>query len=1817
MSAAELVSELATAGVELWEEDGRLRFRAPQGALTDVLRERLAADRDAVLAYLRDPFAEPLVPDPDGEHLPFPLTEVQSSYLLGRTDAFAYGKIGCHAYLEYALPGSVPPERAADAWRALVERHTALRTVYHPDGQQVLKDLPPYEIPVAGADRADRIREELSQRTYDPAVWPLFDVRLTHSAERLLVHLSVDLLVTDFSGVQQLLGELEQLCVGPERALEPVPISFRDHVLAERRLRDSARWARDRAYWLDRVDTLPPAPELPVLAEESGQAVRFRRLADRLSAGEAAQLRNRAAAHDLTVSNVLLAAYAEVIGRWSAKPRFTLNLPVFAKRPVHPDIGRVVGDFTSVTLLAVEPDPRAPFTDRARVLGARLFEDLDHGLYSGVEVLREAGRRTGPALMPVVFTSTLQGAEAPASGPGKVVYGVTQTPQVWIDCQVMESGGEVLLGWDVREGVLPDGLVDDAFAAYAALVRELAASDAPWRSTDPVPLPAAQAARRAEVNATDRPLPEGLLHDRVFAAAAAHPERPAVIAPDRTLTYAQLLAHSRAVAARLRDAGVVPGDRVAIVMDKGWEQIPAVLGTLDAGGVYVPVDTVHPPARRARVLASSGAVAVLTQPRLADAYEVPSIAVDALEPSDAAEPRPVDPDDAAYIIYTSGSTGEPKGVEVSHRAALNTVADIDDRFGVGPDDRVLALAQLGFDLSVYDVFGPLAHGGALVLPDPERRGDPSHWSDLAARHRVTLWNSVPAQLQMLYDFLASGTGSGHVAALAGLRLGLLSGDWIPVRLPDRVRALLPGLRLISLGGATEAAIWSIHHPIEQPVDPDRPSILYGRPLANQTFHVLDEALRPRPDWVPGELYIGGSGLAIGYHGDREATARSFVGHPVTGERLYRTGDLGRYLPGGDIEFLGREDGQVKIRGHRIELAEIEAALTGHAAVGAAAVLAVGDSPLERRLVAFAEPGRIAEASSPDDRSSPDDKLERRARAAADAAGVDEPRRVADFARLLDEASLTSMLDALRARGLFADAGAAHSVDEVLAAAAAPRHHRVIRRWLRVLSGEGLLARDPESGRYRLSDGVGRLSPAAGWQRVADVWSDELGPTELLDYLRSNADQLDALMDDRVAAVDLLFPGATMETADAAYRENVMSAYLNRVVAEALSTAAEELPPGRPLRVLEVGAGTGASTAGALPALDGFPVEWLFTDVSPFFLERARERFGDDPRLRYGLYDVDASPREQGLVTGSFDVVVCAGVLNNARDTAAALTALRSLLAPGGLLLVTEPTREHYEILISQAFMMTGAEDLRRADDADGADATFVTREQWLRLFEEAGGRTEVCLPEPGHALEPLGQHAFAVRFKSDRSPVDPFALAEHLAARLPVYMLPAALHIVDELPLTANGKVDRKTLATWAAVPDEVANTTEAAAESAEPADELEQRLTEVVARALGVASVARDRSLFDLGADSLVLAQLSARLIEELPEAADQQFDTLLRELLNRPTVADLARHLRGGATSDAIGSEGGGSASALLTLVEDPAAPDSGGGVLQVLVHEGIGTMAPYRELAGALGSYGPLVGLAVGDVDTCVDIPADRFVERLAAEHVRRLTATGADRFRLTGYCLGGQLATEIARQLTEGGALVERLTVVSSSPPAFVCEDELLIEHAFARVLGAAPAAAGYPDDEEELGAALRAILDATPGRVEAGAFAALCGEPRLEAVARRMRALAELPQQERLAAIARTLGGDGDAAHVPGLYRVFRHAFAAASLHTTEPYAGDITLVRPRGRLRFLAGFGQEADELWREVCLGDLTVVDVEGDHFSCLRAPQVAEVAAAAGGTP
>ena len=893
------------------------------------------------------------------------------------------------------------------AWRRLIARHDMLRAIVLPDGQQqILETVPPYQIPVLDLRGADgpqreaglqRVRQAMSHQVLPSDRWPLFEVRATLLDGVVRFHVSFDFLIGDAWSWQVLMRELVRFYADPAAELPPLAVSYRDYVLALADYERTPGFARDLDYWRGRLADLPPAPELPLARSPASLGrPRFERHAGYLPRSAWSRLKERASRSGLTPSGVLLAAFSEVLAAWSKSPRFTINLTLFNRLPLHPQVNELIGDFTSLTLLAVDTSQAGSFEARARRTQAQLWEDLDHRTVSGVRVLRELARGQGGAaraFMPVVFTSTLnvvnQGQQDGADGPDAEEepqsdgrYEISQTPQVWLDHQVREERGRLFYNWDVVADLFPPGLIEAMFVAYRELLGRLAAEEAAWASEGFDLLPAAQRDERAAVNATAADFgaaARGLLH----ALVAGPDDRPAVDAPGRVLTYRELHREARALGHRLRALGARPNRLVAVVMEKGWEQVVGVLGVLESGAAYLPIDPDLPTDRRRYLLENGEVEIAVTQAwldeRFAERGEWPEgirrLRVEAGTPGAAEEPAPLapvqGPADLAYVIFTSGSTGQPKGVMIDHRGAVNTVLDMNQRFRVGREDRVLALSSLSFDLSVYDVFGLLAAGGTIVFPAADRRRDPAHWAERLESAGVTLWNTVPALLEMLAEQAAHGRlvpsqSPQSPPPARTLRTVLLSGDWIPVSLPGRIRRLpwaAPDVEVVSLGGATEASIWSILHPIGE-VDPAARSIPYGRPMLNQTFHVLDGRLQPRPTWVPGQLFIGGTGLAQGYWRDAAKTAASFITHPQTGERLYRTGDLGRYLPGGDIEFLGREDSQVKIRGYRVELGEIEAVLAGHRQVRDAVVLARdGGAPGEKRLAAYlvAEPGAALEA----------------------------------------------------------------------------------------------------------------------------------------------------------------------------------------------------------------------------------------------------------------------------------------------------------------------------------------------------------------------------------------------------------------------------------------------------------------------------------------------------------------------------------------------------------------------------------------------------------------------------------------------------------------------------------------------------------------------------------------------------------------------------------------------------------------------------------------------------------------------------------------
>ncbi|MBP2473242.1 mycobactin phenyloxazoline synthetase [Crossiella equi] len=859
---------------------------------------------------------------------PFPLALMQHAYWVGRGDGQALGAVGAHLYVEFD-GADVDPDRLAPAVHALVARHGMLRAVINDDGSQRIQpgasreSLTVEDLRERAEDaveaRLAEIREQWSHQLLDIEGGQVFALQLTRlPGGRTRLHVDVDMVAADALSFRVLLADLAALYHG--QTLPPIDYSYPRYLAERAPLRKDA-WDRARSWWQSRLPELPAAPDLPLVPENDRvDALRTVRKHLWLAPEDKQRLIERAHQHRITPAMALATVFAEVLAAWSGQPRFLLNLPLFDRENTHADVNKLVGDFTSSVLLDVDLSEPRSFLEDARRLQGRMHTDAAYADYSGVEVLRDLSRANGEqVLAPVVYTSALNLGELFDAGVkasfGEPVWIISQGPQVLLDAQVTEVNGGLLVNWDIREAAFPPGLMDGMFEAYRSLVHWLGSETSDWHQPVPALLPATQLAVREAANATDAPRSGARLHERFFRQAAQTPDAPAVLwGADGELTYGELADRARRVAGALLTRGVEPGEAVAVTLPKGPDQVVAVLGVLAAGGTYVPVSVEQPQARRERIHARAGVRLVLDADRLAEACS-----------GEPAEPVFGDEQTPAYVLFTSGSTGEPKGVEVPHRAAVNTIDDLNARYAIGAADRTLGVSALDFDLSVFDIFGPLSVGGALVLVSESERREATQWADLVRERGVTIVNCVPPLLDMLLT--AGNLGQS-------LRLVLLGGDWVTVDLPGRLAAQVPGARFVGLGGTTETAIHStVCEVVGGQVPAHWVSVPYGTPLANVRLRVVDARGRDCPDWVAGELWIGGDGVANGYRGDVERTADRFVTHH--GQRWYRTGDLGRYWPDGTLEFLGRRDHQVKLRGFRIELGEVETALGALDGVGRA------------------------------------------------------------------------------------------------------------------------------------------------------------------------------------------------------------------------------------------------------------------------------------------------------------------------------------------------------------------------------------------------------------------------------------------------------------------------------------------------------------------------------------------------------------------------------------------------------------------------------------------------------------------------------------------------------------------------------------------------------------------------------------------------------------------------------------------------------------------------------------------------------------------
>ncbi|MED1798837.1 non-ribosomal peptide synthetase [Brevibacillus porteri] len=894
-------------------------------------------------------------PDEENRYEPFPLNDLQQAYYVGRMSDFEIGSIATHVYVELECT-EYDHNRMLTAMHRLIERHDALRCVMTEEGmQRILPALDRFNIPLEDIRELDaeekgtvlqQKRSRLSSRVFSPMQIPLFDAQVTLlEGSKAIVHLYYDGLILDGWSQSMVTKQLEAFYREPNQWVEPIDISYRDYVCAVSGHKKSAAYNKAKQYWLEKLPELPGPPELPlkkqphhIIAPTPIQLTRT------ILQKDWEQFQENAASFGVSPQLSLFAAFAHVMGHWSWQQQFLLSAAQFNRLEIHSQVNELAGEFASVWPFGFDLRERKPFVEEVREIESIFWRDMDHRLFSGVEVLRELSRQRGETLRspaPVVFTSLLHLGADGKEETGRSfesVYWMSQTSQVWIDAIVSSRNGELHLIWDCVEELFEPDVLNRMLDAYGNMIQKLASDASAWKS-EYWELTAKQELSVMDLaNETDKSWPNRSLLETLVDNCAHYAKKPAILTSSLQLSYEELFSKAKMIAVLLRESGVKEGDYVVIWMEKGWEQIVGMIATLACGAAYIPVPADWPQARLAHVLKESAARVILTQSWLASSvasYGCPLLNVDARASHEGMRqqqdrlalihweelPGYQKQSGVAFVLFTSGSTGVPKGVMLELPGLMNVLHHLNHSNQVNASDRTLALTQLHHDFSVYDTLGMLTAGGTIVLPDHDKTRDPGHWLALLEQHSVTIWNSVPAFMEMFTMYMQESVHQ----VLPSLRLFMAGGDWVGLGLPADLRRFAPTARFISIGGPTETTFMNISYPVDH-IDPGWKSIPYGKPIANARYYIFNDRLEQVPIGVTGMMYCEGVGVAKGYLNEPERTDRSFILHPVSGKRLYRTGDLGRYLPDGNIEFMGRADTQVKLRGQRIELGEIEHAL---------------------------------------------------------------------------------------------------------------------------------------------------------------------------------------------------------------------------------------------------------------------------------------------------------------------------------------------------------------------------------------------------------------------------------------------------------------------------------------------------------------------------------------------------------------------------------------------------------------------------------------------------------------------------------------------------------------------------------------------------------------------------------------------------------------------------------------------------------------------------------------------------------------------------
>ncbi|WP_193065048.1 non-ribosomal peptide synthetase [Oceanobacillus oncorhynchi] len=837
----------------------------------------------------------------------------------------------------------------------LVKRHEIMRTTFEMKNNEAVQIVHKESNIIVGRKTLNNIQKEHYMknfiRDFDFSKLSLFRVEYVEVDENeYYLFMDFHHIIMDGLSIDYYLNQLFNMYVGESVPIQRIQYKDYSYWLSTELMRESVN--KQSEYWLKQFEHEPPLLELsldktrPVISTFEGKTLHFE-----IERSLEKKLRVFAKESNTTIFTVMFAAFNILLSKYTRQEDIIVGTTVSGRN--HSDVDNMIGMFVNTLAIRSFPEKEKVFDYFLREthdLLVKSYENQDYPfeeLIERLEINRNLGRNP---LYSVMFSMNNIASKNYKFDDLSLKHMSLNYPFSKTDLTMFmnESDDHLSFSIEYSTSLFHEETIKQLGSHYIHMIENILKTSHSQLKKLRITTATEEETLLVGFNDTRTDYSrEKLIHQLFEEKVTEFPNSMAIEGPQYNITYQELNEKANQLAHLLREGGITQtNEYVAIMLDRSPNMVTSVLGTLKAGLAYVPIEPSWPMERVKHIVNSLGIKEIITDLQYVDSLNELGLkttivfsALDStslgnrvisnteLESFPVTNPTPVNNASSnAYVIFTSGSTGQPKGVSVKHKPVVNLIEWVNTTFLVGKNDKLLFVTSLCFDLSVYDIFGTLAAGGTIRIASNKEVRDPQQLMKIIFEENITFWDSAPAALQQLTSYFPDRKMDS-----SKLRLVFLSGDWIPITLPSNLKEVFKGVEVISLGGATEATIWSNYYPIKK-VNKEWKSIPYGKPIQNAKYYILDSELAPCPIGVPGELYIGGECLANGYVNAPELTSSRFITNPfIKGENnvMYKTGDLARWYRDGNIEFLGRLDHQVKIRGYRIELGEIEYHLLNH------------------------------------------------------------------------------------------------------------------------------------------------------------------------------------------------------------------------------------------------------------------------------------------------------------------------------------------------------------------------------------------------------------------------------------------------------------------------------------------------------------------------------------------------------------------------------------------------------------------------------------------------------------------------------------------------------------------------------------------------------------------------------------------------------------------------------------------------------------------------------------------------------------------------